>query len=107
MNGCGGRTMAPKGLHALRPGSHDVTLHGRRELAGVAKGPEVGSSSWTAWAGPFHRDPGGNGVTDEAELGAARCQGGGRGCQPRDVGAAGRWRGKEAGSPWSRRKEHP
>lgn len=70
--------MAPKGLHARCPGSHDVTLHGRRECAGVAKGPEVGSSSWTARAGPWHRDPGGNGVIDEAELGAAPIQGGGR-----------------------------
>lgn len=37
----------------------------------MAKGPEAGRSSWTAWAGPGHRDPGGSGAVDEVELGAA------------------------------------
>lgn len=73
----------------------------------MAKGPEAGRSSWTAWAGPGHRDPGGSGAVDEAELGAAGSQGGGRGGQPRDVGAAGHCKARRRVLPGAAGRSSP
>lgn len=74
----------------------------------MAKGPEAGRSSWTAWAGPGHRDPGGSGAVDEAELGAAGSLSRRRKGRPAK-GCGRRWplRGKEAGAPRSRWEEQP